>query len=68
MSGTKEMRGKLAGYRVMYIDAWEMPQVAEFVSVNRREIYINIGAAPGANVVRLAFCDRDLFRGWAVVR
>lgn len=53
--------GKLAGYRVMYIDAREFRQVMRFVSVNRREIYINIGARPGANVVRLAFDDRDLF-------
>lgn len=56
-------RGRsLAGFRQMYIDARELPQVREFVSMNRREVYINIGARMDANVVKLAFRDEDLFR------
>lgn len=54
--------GNLTGFRKMYIDARELPQVREFVSMNRREVYINIGARADANVVKLAFRDEDLFR------
>lgn len=53
--------GNLAEFRKLYIDARELPQVQEFVSMNRREIYINIGARIDANVVKLAFRDEDLF-------
>lgn len=58
---TGRKNSHLENFRKMYIDARELPQVQEFVSMNRREIYINIGARIDANVVKLAFRDEDLF-------
>lgn len=51
-----------AGYRRVYIDAREFPQVLRFISIPKRTIYINVMARKDAKIIKLSFNDRDIFR------
>lgn len=51
-----------AGYRHVYIDAREFPQVLRFISISKRTIYINVMARKDAKIIKLSFNDRDIFR------
>lgn len=51
-----------SGYKRVYIDAREFPQVRRFISIPKRTIYINIMARKDASIIKLSFNDRDLFR------
>lgn len=51
--------GQVSSYPVVQIHRPEFPQVKKFVSVPYRVIYINLAAAPTANIIRVVVHPDD---------
>lgn len=48
-------REAIADYTMFYIESPQYPDIERFIYRNRKAVYINLSAKPGANIVKLVF-------------
>lgn len=50
---TDGKKNRLDDYAVVYVEIPKQPEIERYIYTNRKTIYINLSARPGAKIVKL---------------